>query len=324
MKKIIAVLLCFLLAGCSEVSETFEAMDTLMTITAYGKNAKKAVGAVKDEILALDNMFRRKSEGSDIFKINENGSADVSEDTAELILRSAKISEETDGAFDITVAPVVDLWGFYDSKFRVPEESEIQNALKSVGYKNISVNGNSVSVKNSAKLDLGGIAKGYASDRAAKIFRDFNVNGILSLGGNIYAMGKRQDGENWTVAIQNPDNDGYIGTVSVSDTAVITSGSYQRYFECDGKIYHHIIDPKTGSPADSGLKSVTIVTDNGTLGDSLSTALFVMGKDRAAEYQKTHNDFDMILIDNDGEVYYTEGLDGVFTPSDGIEAEILK
>lgn len=324
MKKIIAVLLCFLLAGCSEVSETFEAMDTSMTITAYGKNAKKAVGAVKDEILALDNMFRRKSGASDIFKINTDGSADVSEDTAELILRSAKISEETDGAFDITVAPVVDLWGFYDSKFRVPEESEIQNALKSVGYKNISVNGNSVSVKNSAKLDLGGIAKGYASDRAADIFKGLGVSGIASLGGNIYAMGKRQDGENWNVAIQNPDNDGYIGTVSVSDTAVITSGSYQRYFERDGKIYHHIIDPKTGSPADSGLKSVTIVTDNGTLGDALSTALFVMGKDRVAEYQKTHNDFEMILIDNDGKVYCTEGLDGVFTPLDGIEAEILK
>lgn len=324
MKKIIAVLLCLLLAGCSEVSETFEAMDTSMTIKAYGKNAKKAVGAAEDEILALDNMFRRKSGASDIFKINADGSAGVSEDTAELVLRSAKISEETDGAFDITVAPLMDLWGFYDKIFRVPKDDEITETLKSVGYKNISVNGNSVSVKNSAKLDLGGIAKGYASDKAAKIFRDFNVNGILSLGGNIYAMGKRQDGKNWNVAIQNPDNDGYIGTVSVSDTAVITSGSYQRYFERDGKIYHHIIDPKTGSPADSGLKSVTIVTDNGTDGDALSTALFVMGKDRAAEYQKKHNNFDMILIDNDGKVYYTKGLNGVFTPSDGIEAEILK
>lgn len=324
MKKIIAVLICFLLAGCSEVTETFEAMDTSMTIKAYGKNAKRAVDTAKDEILSLDTMFRRKSKESDIFKINENGSAEVSDDTAELILRSVEISRETDGAFDITVAPIMDLWGFYDKTFRVPDNGEIQDVLKCVDYKNIEINGNSVTAKNGAKLDLGGIAKGYASDKTAEIFRGFGVSGIVSLGGNVYAVGKKQDGGNWNVAIQNPDNDGYIGTVSVSDKAVITSGSYQRYFEKSGEIYHHIINPKTGRSAYSGLKSVTVITSDGTLGDALSTALFVMGKDRAIAYQKSRGDFDMILIDNDNTVYYTEGLDSIFTPSDGIAAVILK
>lgn len=305
------------LSGCSqnnaEVTKTIYAMDTVMTLKAYGKNAELALDEAKKEIERLDYSLRRGNPDSEIYKINADGSGTVSEDTAELIGDALEICRSTEGAFDISIAPVMDLWGFYTKDFYVPNDDELSSELSRVGYTNISVDKNNVSVSGGAQLDLGGIAKGYLSGKITEIFKNDGVeSGIVSLGGNVQTLGKKTDGSEWKVAIQNPDNDTYIGALSVSDKAVITSGGYQRFFEKDGVRYHHIIDPKTGYPADSGVKSVSIVSDNGALADGLSTALFVMGLDEGTEYWRSHGGFDVVFMTDDNRVYITEGLKDIF------------
>ena len=284
-------------------------MDTVMTLRAYDGNAEKALEEAEQEIMRLDNMLRRGSSGSEIYELNSSGEAEVSEETAELIEEALELCLDTGGAFDISVAPIMDLWGFYTKDFRVPAPDEIDEALQAVSFENISVNGNRVVLRGGAQIDLGGIAKGYASDRVAEIFKDNGVtSGIVSLGGNVQAIGKKKDGSNWRVALQSPDSAAVVGEIAAADKAVVTSGSYQRYFESGGVRYHHIIDPKTGYPAGSGVKSVTIVCDRGTVADGLSTALFVMGLDKGTEYWKTHEGFEVIFITDDNQIYITEGL----------------
>ena len=315
----IFIIVCaFALTGCglkeneNEETKTVFAMDTVMDLKAYGKNAAAALDAAENEIKRLDNALSRGAEGSEVYNLNASGSAQVSDETAALISEALDISEKTGGAFDITVAPVMDLWGFFTKNFRVPSQEELAEAIKRVGYEYVSVDNGTVTLSNGAQIDLGGIAKGYLSGRIMDIFASHGVtSAIVSLGGNVHAIGKKPDGTDWKVAIQNP-NGGYIGTVTVSDKAVITSGSYQRYFEQDGKIYHHIIDPKTGMSADNGLKSVTIITDNSTLADGLSTALYVMGYENAASFCQMHSGFDAVLMTDTGRVYITDGIKDIW------------
>ena len=177
------------------------------------------------------------------------------------------------------------------------------------------------------KVDLGGIAKGFTSDRVMELFSaDGVTSGIISLGGNVQTLGTKPDGSLWRVGIQDPDDSsGIIATIEVADKAVITSGGYQRYFEQDGTTYHHIIDPRTGMPADSGLTSVTIVSDDGTLADGLSTSLFIMGKEAALDYWRAHRDnFDVILVASDGSITISEGLADCCTLSDGSTPEVAQ
>ncbi|MDO5702866.1 MAG: FAD:protein FMN transferase, partial [Lachnospiraceae bacterium] len=164
--------------------------------------------------------------------------------------------------------------------------------------------------------DFGGIAKGFTSDRIMDVYREAGVSsGLVSLGGNVQALGTKTDGSRWKIGIQNPEKDGtYLGIIEVEDRAVITSGGYERYFEEDGKTYHHILDASRGRPSDSGLKSVTIVSENGMLADALSTALFVMGADRAEKFYSEHGDaFEMVLLTEDGKLLVSEGLKGFFS-----------
>lgn len=297
----------------NEAEKAVYAMDTIMSMKAYGENAEKALEDAEAEIKRLDNNLRRGSEDSEIYKVNAEASAEVSEDTAILVKDALNICSSTGGAFDITIAPVMDLWGFYTKEFYVPDSDEIADALSRVDYKNISADGNVITVSGGSQLDLGGIAKGFLSERIKAIFKENGVtSGIVSLGGNVQTIGGRPDGAAWRVAIQNPDDDTYIGSLSVTDKAVVTSGGYQRFFERNGVIYHHIINPKTGCPSASGLKSVSIVSDNGTLADGLSTALFVMGLDKGTEYWRTHDGFDVVFLTDDNSIYITDGLECVF------------
>lgn len=297
----------------NEAEKTVYAMDTVMTLKAYGENAEKALEDAEQEIERLDSGLRRGNTESEIYKVNSENSAEVTEDTAKLVKDALEICSSTDGAFDISIASVMDLWGFYTKEFYVPNSDEISSELSRVDYKNISVDNNVISVRNNSQIDLGGIAKGYLSERIMEIFKNDGVDsGIISLGGNVQTLGKKSDGSNWKVAIQNPDDDTYIGGLSISDKAIITSGGYQRFFEQNGVIYHHIIDPKTGYPANSGLKSVSIVSDSGTLADGLSTALFVMGLDKGSEYWRSHNGFEVVFVTDDNRIYITEGLNDIF------------
>lgn len=318
MRKILfaaCVLICFTLCGCSETEyeKSLFAMDTIMDLKIYAEN-DSALFAAEEEIKRIDALLDRGSENSEIYKINSEKTAAVSDETADLIRTAVDISEKTGGAFDITTAPVSDLWGFYGGSFRVPSDNELQNALAGIGYEKIQLDGNSVSVPENTSVDLGGIGKGYASDQTAAVLRNSGVkSAIVSLGGNVYALGKRPDGKDWKVGITDPaDRSGIIGTVSVSDKSVVTSGGYQRYFERDGVAYHHIIDPKTGKSAQSGLSSVTVVSESGALADGLSTALFVMGLDEGIELWRESDSFDAVFVDNGGKIYITDGIRDAF------------
>ena len=163
------------------------------------------------------------------------------------------------------------------------------------------------------ELDLGAVAKGYAGDRIMDLFRSTGmIYSIVELGGNVQALGTKPDGSPWRVAVQAPEG-GYAGALEIVGKAVVTSGGYQRYFEQDGQIYCHIMDPATGRPVENGLASVTIVADRGIQADALSTALFVMGRERAEAYWRAHQDFDFILLGEDGTAAVTEGLEDSFS-----------
>ena len=299
------------------------AMDTYMSLTAYGSNSEEAVNKAVQEINRLDAMFSVGNADSDVTKINENGSGEVSEETAFIMNRAMQVSEKTNGAFDITIYPLMELWGFTTKNYRVPESNEITEALKGVSYTNVSVNGQQVALTGGSSIDLGGIAKGYTSSRVIQIMKDCGIeHGIVNLGGNVQVLGTKTDGSDWRVAIQNPASENsYLGILSTADKAVITSGGYERYFEQDGHVYHHIIAPQTGYPSDSDLTSVTIVCSDGTTADALSTALFVMGLGGAKElYRSGAIDFDMILFDG-SKVYVSEGIKETF--STDMDKEII-
>lgn len=307
------------------VSQEIFAMDTYMTVTAYGDNAQKGVTDAVAEIQRLDNLLSIGKEDSEISKLNKSGSAALSDDTAVMVAKALDLYKSTGGAFDITVLPLMELWGFTTQEYYVPTEDEIQSTLQRVGADKLTWDESTktLTLGDKQEIDLGGIAKGFTSSRIMEIFKKDGVTcGMVSLGGNVHLLGTKQDGSAWRVGIQDPNNtDDMLGVLQANDCAVITSGAYERNFEKDGVTYHHIIDPATGKPSNSGLTSVTIVSKDGTLADGLSTSLFVMGKDKAIAYWKQHADeFDTILVDKDRNVYITEGIAGNFSP-DSVSAE---
>ena len=245
------------------------------------------------------------------------GRGTLSTDTKDIVSKELEINKTKNGAFDISIYPLMVKWGFTTQKYNVPSKNEISKLLKDVDSSKIIFDEKSgnIKLKENMKIDLGGIAKGYTSNRVMQIFKECGVkSGLVSLGGNVQALGTKTDGTAWQIAIENPDKSSdYIGVVSVKDKAVITSGGYERYFEKNGKTYHHILDPETGYPAESGLKSVTIVSDDGTLADALSTSLFVMGKEKALDYWHEHkNEFDTVLVEDNGDITITGGLEKIF------------
>lgn len=302
----------------TQASRDIFAMDTYMNVTAYGVGANEAVRRAEEEIERLDSLLSTGDQNSEIYQINQNGGGILSEDIAYLVERSLDLYQSTNGAFDIAIYPVMKAWGFTDDNFRVPEEEELQELLTLTDVNDISYDSRTKEIsfqKEGMQIDLGGIAKGYTSARIMDIYRECGIkSGLVNLGGNVQALGTKTDGSKWRVAVQNPqDTDQYIGVLSIQDKAVITSGGYERYFEQDGKTYHHIIDPKTGYPAENGLISVSIVTADGTLADGLSTSVFIMGKEAATEYWRAHSDeFDMILMTDDRKIYVTEGIANSF------------
>lgn len=315
-----------LTSGCSLESKyncEFFAMDTVMTINAYGSKSESAVKAAQNEISRLDKLLSVQNENSEIFKLNQSKEMTVSEDTLTLITRSKEIYTLTGGAFDISCEPLIREWGFYSGlENKVPSQKAIENALEGVGAEHIDIENNTVTLGSNTSLDLGGIAKGYASQKAAEILKDNGVtSALMSLGGNVRAVGSKPDGESWSVAVTDPDNNSKsIGTLKISDKAVVTSGGYQRYFEENGQTYHHIIDTKTGYPADSGLKSVTVVSEDDTLADALSTSLFVMGLEKSGEFYRENSSlFGAVFITDSNEIYVTDNLKDSFMSEQGFE-----
>jgi thiamine biosynthesis lipoprotein len=306
-------------------STEFFAMNTIMYIEAVGPESEEAVLAGCDKIYALDAMLSRTNPKSEISQVNAGDGVSevtVSEETFRLLENAVLLCEDTGGTFDISIAPIMDLWGFSGSEYRVPAAEEIAATLGFVDYSGLILDSSDFGVSFSGdgmSVDLGAIAKGYASDCVLEIMKGFDIeSALINLGGNVCVYGKKSNGEGFRVAIADPTHPTtYAGILEVSDLSIITSGGYERYFEKDGKKYIHIMDPYTGMPADSDLLSVSIIGPNGMRCDALSTALFVMGKEAAIEYWRAHRDFGCILVISETEVLASRDLEGVFTVTDG-------
>lgn len=298
-------------------SELF-AMDTYMTFTAYGAQAEEALAEAEDKILELESLWSVTDEGSDVYAVNHSSQgADVSRETAQLAAFSLDMAEKTGGALEPTIYPVLSAWGFTTEENRIPDQKELRQLLQSVGYDRVRIDGEHIAMEEGTMLDLGSVGKGYAGELAAKILKSKGVaSALLDIGGNIQTVGSKPDGSDWRLGIQSPFGEGSLGVLAVSDRAVVTSGNYERYFTgSDGTQYGHIIDPSTGYPVDNGMASVTVIAEEGSLCDALSTSLFVMGLEKAADYWRANPGFEMILITEGGEIYLTEGADERFTPN---------
>ena len=319
-------------AGKNMQTSTLFAMDTVMELQIQGDEELLREGEAL--IRSLEKELSVTDENSEIARLNKDGKAALTEDVAELMGKALDICDSTDGALDITIYPVLKAWGFTTSEYRVPADEEIQELLENVDYHGVDITsfdatidsdelsdaaGTICEIPEGTQVDLGSVAKGYTSMSLYNLFTDKGVtSGLINLGGNVQCIGSKINGDDWKVAVKSPfidSSSGILGVLSVSDLAVVTSGGYERYFEENGKTYWHILDPKTGKPAENGLVSVTIIGRDGLLCDGLSTALFVKGLDEAIRYYQENRDkeFDMVLVTDDREVYLTEGVADKFS-----------
>lgn len=332
MKRAAALLLCLCmalsLAACGEnrkVTREIYAMDTVMTLTAYGSNADAGLDAAESVIFAMEAMLDPELPTSTVYAINhaEGSSVVVSAQIARMLTTAKTVYDQSGGALDPTVYPLVKRWGFVDQKYYKPTEAEIAEDLSRLCFDQMTLTSfpssgsYSLTIPAYGQLSFGAVAKGSAAENAIDAMRQAGVqSGIISLGGNVQTLGLKPDGSLWKVAIQDPENpDGYVGVISVGETAVVTSGPYQRNFVIKGVVYHHIINPATGHPSGSSLRSVTIVCEDGTMADCLSTAMFVLGETKALNYWRQYGGFEMILITNDDRIVLTSGLLEDFTLS---------
>lgn len=303
------------------------AMDTYFSLKAYGPSGEEALKLCEERIQKLESDLSVTLEGSDIWNLNYRDAVTVSDDTYGLIAEALKLCEETGGALDITLYPVLREWGFTTDEYHVPDEKILTSLLEKVDYRAVDMeaSGKTIMVPEGMELDLGAVAKGYTGDCLLEILREQNVeSAMVDLGGNVQVLGSKPDGSPWKVAVRDPfDTSSQIGVLEVTDKAVITSGGYERYFEENGQTYWHILNPADGYPADSGLLSVTVVGESGVRCDGLSTALFVMGMEEAVNFWRTQEDFEMLLVTEDGALWITEGLQENFECSEGWNAEII-
>ncbi|MBR0144563.1 MAG: FAD:protein FMN transferase [Clostridia bacterium] len=303
-------LLFALFPSCGQRSAeaTVFAMDTAAILRLEGEGAEEVLPLLTAELDRLNGLLDAEGEALSALR---RGSSVRDPEIVSLLRAAAEVSEKTGGAMDVTVNPAVEAWGFRSGDYRVPQEEELRSLREKTGWESISFHGGAVSLPEGFSLTLGAVAKGYAGDRLREIAEENGIRrGVLSLGGNVILLGDKAAGKDWSVALRAPEG-GYALTLSLSDTSAVTSGSYERFFEKDGKRYHHILDPETLSPAESGLVSATVVARNGFLADALSTALFVMGPERAADYWRTYGEkdaFEILLLTEDHRVIASRGL----------------
>ena len=284
-------------------------------------NGQQAIEEALGRLNDIDDKMSVFKENSEISKINLKAgvtSQIVSKDTYLVIKAAIKYSRLSDGAFDPTIRPLVSLWNVGSEQENIPEQCEIDKILKLVNYKDVILNESDYSImlrQNKQSLDLGGIAKGFAADEIRDIFYKYNISSaLIDLGGNIFALGSKEDGTPWRVGIQDPfrDRGEFMGILSVKNKSVVTSGNYEKYFTKGGKRFHHIIDPKTGYPSISKIISATIISDNSIDGDGLSTGVYINGVDRAMSLIESINGVDGIFITEDKKTYVTSGIKDIF------------
>jgi len=340
MKKILlcalAALALFLPGGCGFIKNTtaelpvtvtdYRYLGTVITISIYESVPGELTDKVMERIGDIHNRMSANIPNNELDRLNKaagRSSVPLSADTLELLALSEEIARRSEGCFDVTIGPLVKLWNIGGDSPRIPAQEEIDEILALVDYAALNIderNGTAGLDSSRMAADLGGIAKGYACDEAVRILRENGVShALLDLGGNVYAHGAKPDGSSWRVGIRNPviGEEGHVGVVEVADKAVVTSGSYERYFEEDGVLYHHIFDPRTGYSAESGLLSMTIVGESSAIADALSTACFVLGSEKAMALVESFSGVECVLITANREILVSPGLRESFTISGG-------
>lgn len=298
------------------------AMDTVMILTAYGENAEEALKEAEEAILSLESDLDPEAEGGSVYALNQNAgtAVAVSEDCVNIMSTTLAVFRETGGALDPGLYPIIKAWGFISGDYRVPSQDELDVLLAQMDTASIQLDEESMTVTlpSGMEVSFGAAAKGYTAQKVLDIMAEAGVeSAIVSLGGNVQTLGDtKPDGSQWTVAVIDPNDTGsYVGLLHTGQTAVVTSGGYQRYFEEDGVTYIHILNPETGCPVDNDLLSMTVVTSDGTRADALSTALFVLGSEGALEYAESHEDVELVIITKDNRVIVTAGLTDCFSES---------
>lgn len=315
VRSFIVPLLCGVIlvsVGCEKTQEKNSAvgfyMDTVVTLTGYcGEDLLKDALKLCGE---YEKMLSRTVEGSDIWNINHSNGSEVkvSAETAELLALALDICEKSGGALDISIAPAVELWNFKSDSAAIPDSGALAAAMQNVDHTKIRLENDTVSLPDGMSIDLGAVAKGYIADRVAEFLRDEGVeSAVLNFGGNVITIGNKPDGSLWTIGVQDPaEPTGEYGLLlAVENSSVVTSGTYQRYFDVDGIRYHHILDTSTGYPVSNGVASVTVIAESSALCDALSTSCFAMGRE-GLEFAKSLG-AEAIMIFDDGTAEYTDG-----------------
>ncbi|GAB6138392.1 FAD:protein FMN transferase [Halanaerobaculum tunisiense] len=328
--SVLVVILVVMVVGCTGEDNTSQQGNTkssvqsdyLMGTKVRMKAYHSAPGQVlKDSFSIVEDLEAKMSSSITDSEVNQVNQAagqkkvQVSADTYQVIKKSLEYAQLTAGSFDPTIGPLVDLWGIGTENAQVPTDKQIKDRLSGVDYKQVELfpaNKQVFLKQPDMKLDVGGIAKGYAADQVIDLWQKQGVeSGFISLGGNVSVLGAKPDGSPWKVGIQDPKEPrgNVMATVEVRDKTVVTSGNYERYFVEDGVRYHHILNPQTGRPAKKGIISSTIITDNSFDADTLATAVYVLGVKEALKLIRDLPEIEALLINQDKEVYLTSGLE---------------
>lgn len=307
---------CGIFTGCGHFSTTPKSVtgfyfDTIISVTIYDSSSEQLLDQCMELADFYEKLLSPNIEGSDIWNINHNPGSyvTVSEDTLSLINTSLTYARLSDGLVDPTVGGLSKLWNFgSDSDAVVPDQNSIENALSHINYKTIHIEEDKVMLSDpSACMELGFIAKGFIADKIKEFLLSKGVSSaIINLGGNILTVGSKPDGTSFSIGIQKPfeKNGEPALTLAIHDASIVSSGNYERYFEQDGRLYHHILSTRTGYPVDSGLSQVTIISDSSTTGDALSTLCFILGYKKAASLLEDYPEIQAVFIGEDGQISY--------------------
>ncbi|MBF0819384.1 FAD:protein FMN transferase [Streptococcus acidominimus] len=328
----IPLLICvFLLGACQSgqgakeglpveekpLTRTETLLHTVVQISIYHKDQEDVMEEGLAYIKEMERLLSTNLEGSDIYRINHAAGKEavkVDPRTFELIEQALEMGEKSDGRFDVSIGAINNLWKIGSEDARKPSDQEIQTALPHINYKDVKLDkkGQTVAVKAGMILELGAISKGYIADGVKALFESKGITtAIINLGGNVVVMGSSPaHKEGWKVGVQDPDEvrGTVVGSVYVKDGSVVTSGIYERYFEVDGVIYHHILDPVTGYPVENNISGVTVFTKTSTQGDALSTTLFLLGIDKGRAFIDQLEDVEAVFVDKERGVHLSKGL----------------
>jgi len=290
--------------------ETRFMMDTYVTIYAVGQKTvtSKAINLALNRMQEIDTKFNSLNPRSPVYAFNHRGEPVSDNEIISLIQIALKISEESSGAFDISIAPLAELWGFYSKEYYLPKPQEIKDCLANVGYQHLSLASGKLAKDNPAvRIDLGGVAKGYAISEAIRVLKSNRVaSALIDTGGDIYALGKKGL-KLWKVGIKDPRGERTLGYVEVEDLAVMGSGDYERFFIKDGKRYHHIFNPKTGYPT-QGVQSVILIYHDPILAQAWTKIPFIMGVEKGLKRLEEIPNMEAIIITESGKILYSSGL----------------